>query len=528
LALPYAVRRAATVLPSLSPAAIRDRLAYATYVSTARRYLYCEVPKAACTSLKTLMHKVEGLPRIETLKGSLRETRRDMFIHDRGQFRMPSLLDFDDAQQEHILSSPEYFRFTVVRNPYTRLESAWNDKVRTCAPNYEYLYRRIKGDLPRSGDPSSIISLEEFVAVIAQEDLFCCNHHWRLQTANTLYPVLNFTHVGHLEALQETLDRFLAHVGRSDLERPHDMNRTGSASCYTAALAERVHDLYSADFEAFGYDPTSWPRGARSAACGATPAVVVSERKYLEEITERNVVIGRLYEERENLQQAISVKSRESVIRHARAPFDSLFDWHIAPIEGWISRDEARLGYELGRSVSNGCIVEIGSYRGRTTVALAFGSLGGWGRPVFAIEPHELFVGRHGAVFDTLDRGHFMRRMLELGLFHVVRLVNLESQFLGPSWPHPVSVLWIDADHRYEIVSRDIAHWRKFLTHDASLVLREAVEGDSGPARAVAELLAGGEFEHVTSIGKLVHLRRCRGLGHPTPQLGKTPDRPLN
>jgi hypothetical protein len=507
LALPYAVRRAADHFPTLSPEILGARLAYATYVSMAHRYLYCEVPKAGCTSLKALIHAVEGLPRIQPLQGSLRETRRDMFIHDRGQFRMPSLLDFDDAQQEHILTSPQFLRFTVVRNPYTRLESAWKDKVRTCAPSYEYLYRRIKGDLPRGHDAASIISLQEFVDSIDPGNLLNCDHHWRLQTVNALYPALNFTHIGRLETMQETLERFLAHVGRLDLAQVQSMNRSESSSCFTEAIADRAWALYQADFTAFEYDAGSWP-GALAGTSSKSRAAVVSESKYLEEVIERNIVIAKLYDIRAALERQSSVKQSDYTVRYARQRFDSLFDDHIARIDGWLTKEEARLCHGLAKSVTRGCIVEIGSYRGRSTAALAFGSAAGAGRPVFAIDPHDPFVGLLGTQFDALDRGHFMQKMVELGLFHLVHLVNLDSQFLGRRWPQPVSLLWLDADHRYEAVSRDIAHWKTFLTDEAVVALREATVGDTGPARVAAELVASGEFEHVASVDKIMQLRK--------------------
>jgi MMP 1-O-methyltransferase len=520
LALPYAVRQAADYYPTLPPEIIRARIGYATYVSVKRKYLYCEVPKAACTSLKALIHAVERLPRIEPLRGSLRETRRDMFVHDRGQFRMPSLLDFDDAQQEHILTSPEFFRFTVVRNPYTRLESAWKDKVRNCAPNYEYLYHRLKGELPCGKDPESIITFAEFVDAIEPANLLSCDHHWRLQTATTFHPALSFTHIGRLEAMEDTLERFLAHVDRLDLKHAQSMNASESSSSFTEAIANKVWTLYRTDFTTFGYDAASWP-GAQLSWPGAAlvpfshsrPAVV-SESKYLEEVLERNVVIGKLYDIRDELERRSSVKKPDFLHRYARLSFDELFDRYIAQIDGWLSKEEALVCYELAKSVTDGCIVEVGSYRGRSTAALAFGSLAGARRPVYAIEPHEPFVGPLGGQYEPLDRGHFMQKLVELGLFHLVRLVNLDSQFLGARWPQPVGLLWLDADHRYEAVARDIGHWRAFLREGAAVVLREATSSDSGPARAAAELIAGGDFEPVASVGKIQHLRRCRSTSY--------------
>ena len=56
---------------------------------------------------------------------------------------------------------------------------------------------------------------------------------------------------------------------------------------------------------------------------------------------------------------------------------------------GWLSLDEAALLYHLARQTTTGSIVEVGSYRGRSTVALAKGALAGGNRPVYAVDPHE-------------------------------------------------------------------------------------------------------------------------------------------
>src|SRR5580698_9485727 len=55
---------------------------------------------------------------------------------------------------------------------------------------------------------------------------------------------------------------------------------------------------------------------------------------------------------------------------------------HLRPVHlvaGMVSLDVAELLYSLARDVSVGVIVEVGSYRGRSTVALALGSRAGHG-----------------------------------------------------------------------------------------------------------------------------------------------------
>src|SRR4051812_10676576 len=76
--------------------------------------------------------------------------------------------------------------------------------------------------------------------------------------------------------------------------------------------------------------------------------------------------------------------------------------------------------------VSDGCIVEIGSYRGGSAAALAEGvQRAGRETPIYAIDPHEPFAGVRGGEFGPEDRAGFYRRMLETGAYTLVRLVNL-------------------------------------------------------------------------------------------------------
>jgi hypothetical protein len=181
MAWSYVVRRAAEHCPEVAPETLHRRIGYASYVNLKRRYLYYQVSKAGCTTMKWLLHDIEALPPINYLIGTQREARRDMFIHERSNISIPSLLDLDDATQEHVLNSPDFMRFTVVRNPYARLESAWRDKVELCAPTYERYTHAIKGRLPAGNDSSSLVSFKEFVATLAPQDLPNCDPHWRLQ-----------------------------------------------------------------------------------------------------------------------------------------------------------------------------------------------------------------------------------------------------------------------------------------------------------------------------------------------------------
>jgi hypothetical protein len=499
---PYAVGLVQKHFPKLHREEISARLSYSTYVNPDRKYMYFEVPKSGCTSIKWLLHSVEKLPPVQLLTGS-REVRRDMFIHERGLFGMRSLVDFPNETQEEILSSPDFFRFTVVRNPYTRLESAWRDKIRLCAPKYEHLYYNIKGRLPDGRDPSSIISFDEFVSAVSNEDLEHCDPHWRSQKAHLLMPSFEFSYIGRIERFGEAKRMFLTAIGEPQEDDKPGMNASGVTSNYNDALAKAVYKLYQYDFESFGYSCDSWPRGSSGPDGGMVP-----ERLHVDEIIERNIILGSLYEAHDQLSKRFRVKPEEYLERYRNRTFEDLFTNFIEPTAGWLAREEAALLFNLAKTIKDGCIVEVGSYCGRSATALAMGSIAGHMSPVYCIEPHEKFTGPFGGQFGPIDRGHFMRRMVELGLFHIVRLVNLPSELLASSWPMPVKLLWIDGDHRFDSVQKDFRAWQNKLDEEATVVFDDAGIPGGGPHRLVTELLQEGNFVLVGAFGKTVQLQR--------------------
>ena len=162
-------------------------------------------------------------------------------------------------------------------------------------------------------------------------------------------------------------------------------------------------------------------------------------------------------------------------------------------LEGMIGDQEAELLTRLASEVDEGCIVEIGSYRGMSTIALAKGAR----VPVYAIEPHEHFEGVLGGMFGPADRRAFFENLLEAGVVEEVRLVNLSSEVVAPAWQLPVGLLWIDGDHRYEAVRRDFECWEPHLR--GKVAFHDAIQPTLGPAQLIDELLAEGFelLEHV-------------------------------
>jgi predicted O-methyltransferase YrrM len=179
-------------------------------------------------------------------------------------------------------------------------------------------------------------------------------------------------------------------------------------------------------------------------------------------------------------------------------------------VEGWFGPLEGRLLYRLAAAADpTGWIVEIGSWHGRSTLWLAAGSAAGLGARVAAIDPHsgtalrESGVSTEGVLRDNLARA---------GLGERVEVVVGASQDVVAGWSRPVSLLWIDGDHEYEAVRRDLELWEPHLLPDATVALHDTFVC-AGPERVVRELMIDtGRYTSFVHAETTTAARRCEQL----------------
>ncbi len=273
------------------PRQVVKRLKYASFVSTEHGVAYVETPKAACTVLKWILATIDGrtVPEVHCAP----ETSLSMRIHHRTVHPLPSFSDFSGEQAAEILQN--YRIFCVVRNPFTRLVSAWANKVRQQEPGFSDICHAVA---EYSGTPANAdISFRDFAKwVVETNDPQTCNAHWRPQK-HLLYPeVVSYTDVLHLETLAEDLQQFFNSIPSLKRYDARDLLQqcAGNESLpvdysdlYDEELAEAVARFYEVDFATYGYDRNSWKEvnGKRRPRCGDL------ERAALAAIRQRNQLI---------------------------------------------------------------------------------------------------------------------------------------------------------------------------------------------------------------------------------------------
>lgn len=182
----------------------------------------------------------------------------------------------------------------------------------------------------------------------------------------------------------------------------------------------------------------------------------------------------------------------------------------ILSIPGSTDPEEVSLLYDLARQVTRGCIVEVGSAKGRSTVALALGAKSGGRAPVYAIEPHEHSQGVLGGVFTPRNRATFLDSLLRSDTVEIVRLVNLSSEVVAPGWQQEAGLVFIDGDHRFERVLCDFECWAKHLVEGGLMVLHDSTDPSLGPSKVIALALMSGEYEMIGVISRATILRKIR------------------
>lgn len=174
----------------------------------------------------------------------------------------------------------------------------------------------------------------------------------------------------------------------------------------------------------------------------------------------------------------------------------------IMQIDGMTSREEIEQLYELASKAQHG-IAEIGCWRGRSTVALALGSLAGNKVPVYAIDPHDdahMVAETSEFHFKATDRAHFMLNVLEHNVAHIVRLINLQSSLAET--PGFLSLLFIDGDHTH--VEADFERFHLRVAKGGTILIHENNEKET--QRVIEMAIEEYGYERLPDVGLTARL----------------------
>lgn len=226
-----------------------------THISLVNRYVYVEVPKAGCGTMKATLGGMEAARQSPAAVLRVQENP-----HDRSKatpfvkpFQLPPDL-LEDA-----LRGRKWTRFTVVREPASRLLSGYLEKIRQGLQQSEPILAALK-EQGSGPDLAQDISFAEFVEVVAAQDSRDQDPHWRRQTDQIGFGIIDYDAVIHLEDLDTSWDHVAKLTGVPGLqEQFYCRNSTKAGSkitdFFTPGILANVTRAYASDYAAFGYEP---------------------------------------------------------------------------------------------------------------------------------------------------------------------------------------------------------------------------------------------------------------------------------
>lgn len=157
---------------------------------------------------------------------------------------------------------------------------------------------------------------------------------------------------------------------------------------------------------------------------------------------------------------------------------------NIRHILGWLTYAEAAALQQCTFTVSGlpGDIVEVGSYCGRSTIAIADALKQGCTGHLYAVDDHETTMALYGV--DSYSE--LLRNISKYEVQEYVTTMKMSSKQAAEVWKGSIKMLFIDADHEYDAVLQDYELWHGFMVHAGMLVFHDYM--DDGPMKVIEQL----------------------------------------
>ncbi len=235
-------------------------LSFGSLVSYQYLLHYVSTPKVACTSLKWWFAELDA-PEFFTYD-ILRsyETDPNLTIHDSFHRACPKITGLDAVDLKKILLSRDFFRFALVRNPFTRIFSAWQSKILLREPlqadpfiNADFYRQEIRSvdDIARN-----VQSFLEYLHAKQWPDII--DPHWAPQSTVLRIDKLHYSQIAKVEDPESLWTNLADRVGPATFKNPAQQKYNESLLPYspiffTERSIQLIRKLYAADFMGFDY-----------------------------------------------------------------------------------------------------------------------------------------------------------------------------------------------------------------------------------------------------------------------------------
>ena len=234
------------------------RLRQMVILSEEFQYIYVINPKVVSTSIRNRLHELNGYVPLSD--------PRDVMGHRHSGFQM--LKHMPAGRFRQALQSRNYFTFSFVRNPFTRLVSGYvyfqNELRKTLAygERPKRLLVQRQADPKRDPKPRTFMSFDQYIRNACLNQTICHDQHFRPQTELLKLDHIRYDFIGRMEQFAADMKTVLTNLKAPEEVLARASQQTNSSSkkpqnmhqWYNDELADLVRHRYLRDFQTFGYD----------------------------------------------------------------------------------------------------------------------------------------------------------------------------------------------------------------------------------------------------------------------------------
>ena len=181
-------------------------------------------------------------------------------------------------------------------------------------------------------------------------------------------------------------------------------------------------------------------------------------------------------------------------------------------VDGWLTPQQGQRLFDAARTLGPGpTVVEIGSFRGRSTIVLA--AAAPTDAEVVAIDPHgggdrgPGEIAPNAAVGDA-DYAAFTNNLAAAGVAHRVTHVRKLSAHASNDVDGEVDLLFVDGAHRFVPARSDIVQWGDRVGDGGTMLVHDAFSSVGVTLALLSTTAVSTRWRYVDRVGSLATYRR--------------------
>jgi hypothetical protein len=224
-----------------------------------KAFVFVYVPKVACTNWKALLRHLSGFS--DYLDCDL--------AHDKRRNGLVYLSDVAEAEADALLRDRAIAKYSFVRNPYTRVLSAYLNKLEPLtrgdgdwlSPLYKSVYGAIAEYRKNAGHDDIAVSFGAFLDWLAHSGHpYVEDAHWLPQSRILSPDTVAYDFIGRFENLKTDAATLMDRMGctvpfptQEALDFPGTNSARRLTAFYTGDEAALVQQIYATDFNSLDY-----------------------------------------------------------------------------------------------------------------------------------------------------------------------------------------------------------------------------------------------------------------------------------